>query len=204
MTTIIDTVIFDLGGVLIDWNPERLYKKIFKDREEMKYFLAEVCTPEWNEQQDGGRPIEEATAILLDQFPNYTEEIKAYYGRWTEMLGGAIEETVTILKEIKAAKTHRVYALTNWSGETFPEALKRFDFLQLFEGILVSGDEKMKKPDPQIYNLILGRYKINGPNAVFIDDNLKNVKASIESGIHGIHFTSPEQLRVDLKKYGLL
>jgi 2-haloacid dehalogenase len=204
MTTIIDTVIFDLGGVLIDWNPTHLYKKIFQDPEEMNYFLAEVCSPEWNEQQDGGRSLDEATTILLDEFPQYTDEIKAYYGRWTEMIGGAIDDTVTILKEIKAAETHRIYALTNWSAETFPVALERYDFLQLFEGILVSGDEKMKKPEHQIYNLILNRYKIHGPNAIFIDDNLRNIKASIECGIHGIHFTSPKQLRIDLKKYGIL
>ena len=204
MTTIIDTVIFDLGGVLIDWNPTHLYKKIFQDPEEMNYFLAEVCSPDWNEQQDGGRSLDEATTVLLDEFPQYTDEIKAYYGRWTEMIGGAIDDTVTILKEIKTAETHRIYALTNWSAETFPVALERYDFLKLFEGILVSGDEKMKKPEHQIYNLILERYKIYGPNAVFIDDNLRNIKAAIECGIHGIHFTSPEQLRIDLKKYGIL
>jgi len=204
MTTIIDTVIFDLGGVLIDWNPERLYKKIFKDPEEMKYFLAEVCTPHWNEEQDGGRLLADATEILVKQFPKYTTEIEAFYGRWTEMLGGAIEGTVDILKELKAAKTHRIYALTNWSAETFPVALERFDFLQLFEDILVSGVEKMKKPEHRIYQLTLDRFKIHGPNSVFIDDNLRNIKASIECGINGIHFTSPEKLRADLKEYGVL
>ena len=203
MTAVIDTVIFDLGGVLIDWNPERLFKKIFTDQEEMKYFLTEVCSPDWNEQQDGGRSIEEATHLLLGQFPKYEKEIKAYYGRWTEMLGGAIEGTVDILKEILAMDHYKVYALTNWSAETFPVALEMFPFLHLFEGILVSGAEKMKKPDHRIYNLILERYKINAPNAVFIDDNLRNVKASIECDIHGIHFTSPEQLRNQLKEFGV-
>lgn len=204
MSPVIDTVIFDLGGVLVDWNPVRLYKKIFSDPEEMNYFLSEVCTADWNEQQDAGRPIETATALLLDRFPKYETAIKAYYGRWTEMLGGAIEPTVEILKELKAADTHRIYALTNWSAETFPTARKMFDFLQLFEGILVSGEENMKKPDHRIYKLILDRYKINAPNALFIDDNLKNIKAAIECDIHGIHFTSPEKLRNDLKKYGVL
>jgi len=200
----IDTIIFDLGGVLIDWNPERLFKKIFDDEKEMKYFLREICTPDWNEEQDGGRPIAEATALLVDQFPDYSEQIKAFYGRWTEMLGGAIEGTVEILKELKAADTHRIYALTNWSAETFPIALELYDFLQLFEGILVSGTEKLKKPDPKIYHLILDRYKIEGAKSIFIDDNLRNIKASIDCGINGIHFTSPEQLRADLKTYDIL
>ncbi len=204
MITIIDTVIFDLGGVLIDWNPERLFNKIFEDPEEMKYFLKEVCTPDWNEQQDAGRPIEEATNLLLEEFPKYEVEIKAFYGRWTEMLGGAISGTVDILDEIISKKTHKVYALTNWSAETFPIALERYDFLHRFEDILVSGVEKLKKPDPKIYELTLERFKIHGPNSVFIDDNLRNIKASIDCGIHGIHFTSPEQLRIDLKTYGVL
>ncbi len=203
MTTIIDTIIFDLGGVLIDWNPERLFKKIFKDPEEMKYFLSEVCTPDWNEQQDGGRLIADANKILIDKFPKYEAEINAFYGRWPEMLGGPIDGTVEIFKELIEAKTHRIYALTNWSAETFPVALERYDFLQWFEGILVSGTEKLKKPDPKIYNLILDRYKIHGPNSVFIDDNLRNIKASIDCGIHGIHFSSPEQLRKDLKEFGI-
>lgn len=200
----IDTIIFDLGGVLIDWNPERLFKKIFDDEAEMKYFLREICTPDWNEQQDGGRSLQEATDLLLARHPDYSEAIKAFYGRWTEMLGGAIEGTVGILKQLKAADTHRIYALTNWSAETFPIALERYDFLQLFEGILVSGEEKLKKPDPKIYQLILERYSINGPSSIFIDDNLRNIKASIDCGIHGIHFTSPEQLRLDLQHYNIL
>lgn len=204
MTTVIDTVIFDLGGVLINWDPRNLFKKIFEDQVEMERFLAEVCTPDWNELQDAGRPLAEATELLVAQFPKYTEEITAFYGRWTEMLGGAIEGTVDILNKLKAADTHRIYALTNWSAETFPVALERFDFLQLFEGILVSGDEKMKKPDPRIYQLILDRYQINAPNAVFIDDNLRNIKASINCGLHGIHFTSPEQLSKELKHYGVI
>lgn len=203
MTTIIDTVIFDLGGVLVDWNPERLYKKIFKEEEEMKYFLSEICSPDWNEEQDAGRSLEDATNLLLEQFPKYSEEIKAYYGRWTEMLGGAIAGTVKILQELKTANTHKIYALTNWSAETFPVALELFDFLQLFEGILVSGKEKLKKPDHRIYQLILERYKINASNAIFIDDNLRNIKAAIECGIHGIHFNNPEQLKVDLAAYGI-
>lgn len=204
MTTIIDTVIFDLGGVLIDWEPKRLYKKIFDDQKEMDYFLSEICTPDWNEQQDAGRPLELATNILLEKHPEYNAEILAFYDRWEEMLGGTIEGTVNILKEIKSKESYKVVALTNWSGETFPIALERFEFLQLFEGILVSGDEKMKKPDPKIYQLLLDRYNIHPSNAVFIDDNLRNVKAAIDCKIHGIHFNSPEQCRKELEQLGVL
>ena len=204
MIDIIDTIIFDLGGVLIDWNPERLYKKIFEDEQERHYFLKEVCSPAWNAEQDAGRPLEEATQILLDQFPDYGAEIRAYYDRWTEMLGGTIEGTVKILEHLHNLKMHKLFALTNWSGETFPYALKNFHFLQLFEGILVSGDEKVKKPDPKIYELMLERFKIIPQNAVFIDDSMKNVEAAKNLNINAIHFHSPVQLRQDLESFGIL
>ncbi len=194
----IDTVIFDLGGVLIDWEPRRLFRKIFKDEKEMEFFLSNICTPAWNEQQDAGRPIAEATHQLIVKHPEYAQQIKAFYERWPEMLGGAIEGTVEILKELKAAKTHRLYALTNWSAETWPVALEQFEFLQLFEGILVSGVEKIKKPDPKIYNMILDRYDIVADKSVFIDDSLRNIKGGEACGIHGIHFQNPEQLNGEL------
>lgn len=198
--TMIDTIIFDLGGVLIDWEPRRLFRKIFDDEKEMEYFLSEICSPDWNEQQDAGRTLKEATAVLLPKHPKYQDQVLAYYDRWTEMLGGAIEGTVDLLEEYKAAETHRIYALTNWSAETWPTALELFDFLQLFEGILVSGKEKLKKPDPKIYQMLLDRYKITAEKSVFIDDSLRNIKAAEAMGINGIHFQSPEQLRNDLQK----
>jgi 2-haloacid dehalogenase len=204
MTHKIDTVIFDLGGVLIDWNPKHLYRKIFEDEKEIDYFLSEICTPEWNEQQDAGRTFKEATEILVAQYPNFEKEIQAFYGRWKEMLGGVIEETVAILEQIHQNKSHRLVALTNWSAESFPYALENFQFLQLFEGILVSGVEKMKKPDPKIYELILDRYQIDAQKSVFIDDSLRNIKGAETFGIKGIHFQSPEQLKVDLEKLGIL
>lgn len=191
----IKTVVFDLGGVLIDWNPAYLYRKIFDDKAKMDYFFKEICTPHWNEQQDAGRPLATATQILVDQFPEYKLEIQAYYGRWTEMLGGPIFETVNILKQIHQQQQHRLYALTNWSHETFPVALERYDFLQLFEGILVSGTEKLKKPDPAIYQLLLKRYQIEPHSALFIDDNKGNVAAAKAEGIQAIHFQSPTQLK---------
>ncbi|MEM1123825.1 MAG: HAD family hydrolase, partial [Bacteroidota bacterium] len=142
----INTIIFDLGGVLIKWDPKRVFRTIFDTEAAVDKFLAEVCTMDWNEQQDAGRPIAEANRILIEKFPEYQAEIEAYYGRWTEMLGGAIAGTVQILEALKASKKYRLYALTNWSAETFPEALKRYEFLQHFKNILVSGKEGMKKP----------------------------------------------------------
>ena len=199
----IKTIIFDLGGVLINWDPRNMYRKIFSDEEEMEYFLANVCTMAWNEEQDGGRTWEEAINLLTPQFPKYKSEIAAYRERWVEMLDGSIQGTVDILKQLKASKQYRIYALTNWSGETFPTALELFDFLQLFEGILVSGDENLKKPDPKIYQLILDRYNIEAGEAVFIDDSARNVKAAKEMGIASIQFESPEALKTALKEYGI-
>jgi len=200
----IKTVIFDLGGVLIDWEPRRLFRKIFDDETEMESFLNNVCTPDWNVQQDGGRTLKEATETKVAEFPNYEPQIRAFYGRWEEMLGGAIQGTVDILEKVRDADHLRLYALTNWSAETFPVALRDYEFLQWFEGILVSGDEKMIKPQPEIYNLILERYDIEASSSVFIDDSLKNIKGCEACGIHGIHFQSPEQLAKDLEALGVM
>ena len=200
----IDTIIFDLGGVLIDWNPRHLYRKIFDNEQEMEQFLAEICTSDWNEEQDAGRTLAEATQILVDQFPEQASKIEAFYGRWEEMLGGPIPGTVDIFKRLKDQNTHRIVALTNWSAETFPIAIERYDFLQWFEGILVSGVEKLKKPDPKIYHLILDRYSIKAENSIFIDDSLRNIKAANALGINGIHFQSPEELEGTLKEMEIL
>lgn len=199
----IKTVIFDLGGVLIDWNPRNLYRKIFDDEAKMEYFLANITTMHWNEEQDGGRKLTVATEALVKEYPEFEKEIRAYYGRWTEMLNGSIQGTVEILNDIYGSKNYRLYALTNWSGELFHHALERFDFLQYFEGILVSGDENIKKPDLRIYNLILERYAIEAETAVFIDDNKRNIEAAKEVNLKTIHFQSPEQLKADLKKLGI-
>lgn len=199
----IETIIFDLGGVLIDWNPRYMFRKIFDDEAAMEDFLTNVTTMEWNEQQDAGYLIADATKDLIAKYPEFEPEIRAYYDRWTEMLNGAIQETVDILTKIHASKKYRLYALTNWSGELFPYALKTFDFLQYFEGIVVSGDEKMKKPDIRIYDLILDRYEINPETAVFIDDSERNIKAAATTGLKTIHFKSSQQLAEDLEKLGI-
>ena len=190
----IETIIFDLGGVLIDWSPFYLYRKIFNTDEEIQDFLDNICTFDWNEQQDAGRSLQEATQVLIAQHPQHESNIRAYYGRWEEMLGGPIHDTVDILQSIHQQGNHALYALTNWSHETFPIAQERYDFLQLFEGILVSGEEKMKKPDPRIYQLIIDRYKIEPSTALFIDDNLRNVEAARGVGMQAVHFQSPQQL----------
>ena len=200
----IETVIFDLGNVLIKWDPKRVYRTIFDTEAEVVQFLNEICTGDWNEQQDAGRPIAEANRILIEQFPEWKSEIEAYYGRWTEMLGGSIEGTVAILEELKESKVCQLYALTNWSAETWPEALKRFEFLQHFKEILVSGREGMKKPSAEIYKLALSRFGIDPTTAIFIDDSLKNVKGAEAVGIQAFHFTSPATLRTQLTNLGLL
>lgn len=200
----IETIIFDLGNVLIKWDPKRVYRTIFETEAQVDKFLAEICTMEWNEQQDAGRPIAEANRILIEKHPSYQTEIEAYYGRWTEMLGGEITGTVEILASIKAARKFRLYALTNWSAETFPEALKRYEFLQYFKEILVSGKEGIKKPHAEIYELALSRFGIDPSTAIFIDDSAKNVAGAEAVGIQAIHFQSPEQLKEDLVKLGIL
>lgn len=199
-----DTVIFDLGGVLIDWNPNYLYSTIFDDEKKMNDFFAEVCTSEWNEEQDGGRSLREATEELVARFPDHEENIRAYYDRWEQMLKGPIEGTVEILKELKERGDKRLYALTNWSAETFPVALDRFEFLHWFDGRLVSGEERMRKPFIEIYELLIKRFNINPETAVYIDDNSRNLTAPHQLGIQTVHFTSHEQLREDLSRLGIL
>ncbi len=200
----IDSIIFDLGGVLIDWNPEYVYLDVFKgDREKMKWFFDNICTNDWNENQDAGYPLATATEDRVSMFPEHEELIRMYYGRWEEMLGEAIDETVNILKQLIDSKQYKVVALTNWSHETFPVALKKFEFLQWFDGILVSGEEKTRKPFPEIYELTLNRFNINAENSLFIDDNLRNIEAAKSLGINAIHFKSSDLLKEQLTQYNI-
>jgi 2-haloacid dehalogenase len=200
----INTVIFDLGGVLIDWNPRYVYRTIFKTEEEIDWFFENVATHDWNENQDAGYPIAKATEELVAQHPEWEKEIKAYYGRWEEMLGGPIHGTVEIFKEIKQIQGLRTYALTNWSAETFHIALARYDFLHWFDGRLVSGEERTRKPFPEFYQKLLDKFSIDPSQAVFIDDNLRNIKAAEELGIKGIHFHDPGQLKKELTGLGMI
>ncbi|MEL6811746.1 MAG: HAD family phosphatase, partial [Bacteroidota bacterium] len=194
----INTVIFDLGGVLIDWNPEYVYLKEFRgNRTKMDWFLNEICAWDWNVNQDAGYPLAQATEDRVQMFPEYEDLIRMYYGRWEEMLGFAHEDTLQILKSLVENPAYRVYALTNWSGETWPKAIQKFPWLQWFEGILVSGNEGMRKPFPEIYELILSRYNIDRDLAVFIDDSKANVEGSDVVGLKGIHFNTAEALAAD-------
>lgn len=204
MSRKITTIIFDLGGVLIDWNPEYVYLKEFRgDRKKMDWFLEHICAWDWNVNQDAGYPIKKATQERIKLFPEYKEYIEMYYGRWEEMLGFAQEDTLEILKKLVDHPEYRVLALTNWSGETWPKAIAKFPWLQWFEGILVSGDEGMRKPFSEIYELMLSRYTIAPENALFIDDSKANIRGCEAVGIKGIHFTDAATLEVRLRSLGI-
>jgi 2-haloacid dehalogenase len=194
-----NTIVFDLGGVLIDWNPEYVFLKEFRgDREKMNWFFENICTSAWNEQQDAGYSLEQATLERIALFPEHERLIRMYYGEWEQMLGYELTETVEILNKLHQSPDYSIYALTNWSGETFPVALQKFFFLSWFEGIVVSGDEKLVKPDPAIYKLLLKRYDLDATSCVFIDDRADNVQAAVDLGFKGIQFLSGRQLHKEL------
>ena len=196
--------IFDLGGVLFDWNPRHLYRKLFAgDEAAMEEFLANVCTTEWNEQQDAGRTFAAATRALLPQHADKLELIEAFGQRFSEMIQGPIEGTVTVLSELKTRGVP-IYGLSNWSAETFPPQRAKWDFLSWFDDLVISGEVGIIKPDPRIFEILLERNRIDPATAVFIDDNPANAEAARRFGIHGIHFRSPEQLRDELISVGLL
>jgi 2-haloacid dehalogenase len=204
MSSKIDAIIFDLGGVLIDWNPSYVFDKMFQDEQTKKDFFEKICTSDWNEKQDEGRSLKEATEELVTKHPEWKEYIEAYYGRWEEMLGGPIHGTVKILSQLKQSGKYELYALTNWSAELFPIALERYDFLHWFDGRVVSGEEKMRKPFPQFYQLILDRFQLTAEETLFIDDNTRNAKAAEEMGLKTVLFQSPSQLKEELAKLGIL
>lgn len=198
------TVVFDLGGVLIDWNPRNLYVKLFgDDTSAMERFLTEICTPDWNIAQDAGRTIAEAVDSLSREHPDFAPYINAYYDRWTEMLNGSIDGTVEILRRLRDQETP-LYALTNFSAEMFPVAEQIYDYLGWFKGIVVSGRERLIKPDPRIYELLLSRYELTASDVIYIDDVEKNAQAASQLGMIGLHFTAPENLRRDLTQLGVL
>ena len=198
----IQNIIFDFGGVLIDWNPIYLYSKVFDNESDMNYFLENICTPQWNIQQDAGRPLDEATKLLQQEHPEYKELIGYYYSRWEEMLGGVIEPSERVLRMLKPH--YPIYGLTNWSAETIPIAYEKYDFFDLLDGIVVSGDEKLIKPDPKIYHVLLDRYNLKADESLFIDDNIQNVQAAEKIGFHTIHFTENINLEEEVKERGLL
>jgi 2-haloacid dehalogenase len=196
-------VVFDLGGVLIDWNPRYLYRQLEEDEGKIEWFLTHVCHTDWNERQDAGRLFEEAVQELVAAYPEHEAWIRAYQERWEDMLAGPIEGTVEILAELKE-RSHPLYALTNWSAETFPRARELYPFLNWFDGIVVSGEVGMIKPSPEIYHHLLTRHCIEAGESVFIDDRLKNVDAARALGFQVIHYQTPGQLRRELERLNLL
>jgi 2-haloacid dehalogenase len=206
MTRVADrnVVIFDLGGVLIDWDPRHLYRKLFPgDAAAMEHFLATVCTAEWNRAQDAGRGCIDAARFLKDRHPEQAELIDAFYGRFDEMMAGPIAGSVEILAELH----HRgvpLYGLSNFSAETYPLAARRFDFIGFLQHVVVSGEVKALKPDPQIYHILFERCAIDPHRAVFIDDTAANVEAARQLGLHGIRFSGPDALRRELAALRLL
>jgi 2-haloacid dehalogenase len=198
----INTIIFDFGGVLIDWNPRHMYRHEFEESSEMEHFLSEVCTDDWNLQQDKGRSLAEATRILQDRFPEHVVKIKLYYDQWEKMVNGDIPQNVSLLRTLK--EKYKLYGLTNWSAETFPIVFKRFSFFKLFDGIVISGEEKLIKPDKKIFELMLKRYHFEAENALFIDDNINNIQAAKEIGFVTIHVQEKTDLKNELYVLGLI
>ena len=196
-------VVFDLGGVLIDWNPRYLYRQLIEDEAALELFLTEVCHAAWNEEQDRGRTFAAAIEEAILRHPAQRALIEAYHHRWEEMLAGPIEGTVAVLEELKDAG-HELHALTNWSAEKFPIARERYAFLTWFETILVSGEHGLIKPDPRIFELLLERIGREATACIYIDDNAGNAEAAAALGFDAVHFQNPEQLRRDLVGRGVL
>jgi 2-haloacid dehalogenase len=198
-----DTVVFDLGGVLIDWNPRYLYRKLIADEAGVERFLSDVCSHDWNVAQDAGRRISDAVAEASARHPDKIDLIRAYYDRFDEMMAGPIDGTVAILEDLHANGTP-LYALTNWSAETFPIGRRRFGFLSLFRHITVSGELGLAKPDPAIYRHVLAAAGKEAGQCIFIDDSPRNVEAARGLGFSAIHFTSADALRRELGDMGIL
>lgn len=196
----IKNIIFDFGGVLMDWNQRHFYKKYFQNDEKMEYFLENIATDEWNAEQDRGRPLAEGTKILVEEHPTWETEIRAFYDNWTTMLKGDIPENVAALRAL-AETDFELFGLTNWSHETFPYALANYDFFELFGGkIVVSGEEKLIKPDPKIWEVLLERYNISAEESIFIDDNAKNIEVAKSLGFHTIHCVPGIHLLEEISK----
>lgn len=200
----ITSIIFDLGGVLVDWNPNYLYLKAFdEDIQKMNWFLSTVCNSDWNIKQDEGRTIAEAEAEKITAFPEYETYIKLYYKNWHQMFSGPIHQNVELFQNLKTTNKYKIYALTNWSAEKWDKALELFPFFDDFDGVVVSGKEKTRKPFPEIYQIIISRYNLSPKNTVFIDDNSENVKTAATFGFNSVHYTSHVDLKKDLKNLGI-
>jgi 2-haloacid dehalogenase len=196
MAANVDAVVFDIGNVLIRWDPRLLYRKIFTkvdmtaDERKVEWFLATVCTPDWNVEQDRGRPLVEAEAEAIGRHPDYAAQIRAYYGRFQEMIPDQIPQSVAALHRAKAAGIP-VHGLTNFGAETFPPTARRFDFLRSFDTVVVSGEEGVIKPDPAIFGILIERTGIDPARTAFIDDSAANIETAQRLGFVTHHFTDP-------------
>jgi 2-haloacid dehalogenase len=193
----ISAVVFDLGGVLIDWNPRHLYRQLFADPAEMEDFLARICTMDWHRQHDLGADVRESCERLAGQHPAYRDQIMAWAERDEEMAAGALEENVDVLAEVKAAGL-RCYTLSNMEPHTFTVRYARFPFMKWFDGHVISGIEGVAKPDRRIFEILLDRYGLEPGTTVFIDDSAPNVEAARALGFHVVHYTSAQRLRHEL------
>ena len=190
----IRNIIFDFGSVLVDWNPERLYGPYFNDDAKMRYFLTEICPHAWNAQADAGRSTAEITEERVAVHPEWEKEIRMYFGQWIKMMGEQIPGMQELVEELKN-RGYRLYGLTNWSAETFPLVKDNYPVFRLLDGIVVSGEEKIAKPDPGIFRILLQRYGLKPEECLFIDDNPGNVSTGESLGIRGLIFTSAAALR---------
>ena len=189
----IKNVVFDFGGVLLDWNPRYFYKSILKDKQKMEYFLQNIATSTWNAQMDKGRSFEECMKELAEQYPEYKDPIMLYRKGWETMLKGPIESGMRVLDAVMNAQKFKVYGLTNWSAETFPGTFNKYKFLQKFEGIVVSGEEQMIKPEKGIYLTLIERYNLVPEETFFMDDNIQNVETALSRGINAVQFTGTDK-----------
>ncbi len=203
MSSHIQAIIFDFGGVLLQWDPHKLYKRYFDQPQQVDRFLNEINFSTWNVEQDRGRPFSEGMAMLSRQFPQYSDLIYAYYDHFDETIVGPINGTIEILYQLKRAG-HSLYGLSNWSAETYPRVRPQYDFFDLFDKIILSGEVKLVKPDPAIFNLTLKKINRVANECILIDDSEGNVNVAKRIGFATIHFKSPEQLRVELLKLKLL
>lgn len=196
----VKNIVFDFGGVLIDWNPRYLYYPYFGgDEEQAEWFLKNICTYAWNIQMDGGKPFAEGVAELTAQYPEWAEAIEVYHTRWGEMIGGEVEGTADLVRRLKAAG-YGVYGLTNWSMETYPMIRDSYEVFSLFDGIVVSGEECLLKPDKAIYNCLLERYGLQPEESLFLDDNADNVAGAEAVGMKALRFESALQAEQELKE----
>jgi 2-haloacid dehalogenase len=196
------TVVFDIGNVLLRWDPRNLYRSVFDDHTEMEWFLSNVCTPDWNLEQDRGRDWDEAVALLVKDHPKHEPAIRAFHERWPETVSGIFEQNVAILQRLRDAGVP-TYCITNFSGPKFILAQQRFPFLAGFDGVIVSGDERLLKPDHAIYHLLLNRYGLDAADCVFIDDSKANAESARAVGMEAIHYPSEEiDLAAELRRYG--